>query len=735
MSEALTRLAQAAGIEDGWWDFFGTFRGVSDDAKRAFLAAMGFAVGDEGQVAQALRWFEERDWRRWLPPVRVVHERHGSPELVLTLPSARDNETFSWALDEETGTVHSGSFVPTQLPWIEERWIDGQLIKRWRLRLPSLPPIGYHRFRLTTWDRIEASTRLIVCPDRAWSPEHLEQGGRVWGLQTQVYALRGPRDWGVGNYSLLAELTAGAARLGAGTVGVNPLHALFPNQPGNFSPYSSSSRAFLNLVYLDVEAMADFQDNPEAQTLVAAPEFQHRKEELRRLELVDYIGVSRLTRPVLEAAYAHFRARHLAGERGQAFRRHQQESGLAGERFAIFEALQERFLAEGNGYWRHWPAEYRDPNGPAVMRFAETQRERVEFYWYLQWQADLQMARVREAAQAGAMPMGLYRDVGVGIADDGGEAWMQQHALASGVTIGAPPDPLAPRGQDWGLTPFNPLGLREAGYQPFIEAMRANMRHAGALRLDHVMQLQRLYWVPRGRAADEGAYVRMPVDDLIGIVALESRRNHTVVIGEDLGTVPEGFRERMEAAGLYGYRLFVFERDQQGAFKPPQDFTEQALVALGTHDLPSLLGYWYGIDVGERARLNLYPREGQDAEERRQRDGDRHRLVEALQRQGLLPDHFPRDGTLSEHHVRALADAVHAYLERTASKIMMVQPEDVLGLVMQFNLPGTVDQHPNWRRRYPMELEAILTHSRLMETARHLLHGRVAPEQRGRVVI
>ncbi len=735
MTEALTRLAQAAGIEDGWWDFFGTFRVVSDDTKRAFLTAMGFAVGDDTQVAESLRRFEEQDWRRWLPPTVVVHERHDAPELVLTLPSARDNEEFSWELDEEIGVVHSGRFVPTQLPWIEERWLDGQLIKRWRLRLPTLPSTGYHRFRLTTWDRVEAATRLIVCPDRTWSPEHLEQGGRIWGVQTQVYALRNGRDWGVGDYGALAELTAGAARLGAGTVGVNPLHALFPNQPGNFSPYSSSSRAFLNVIYLDVEAMADFQDCPEIQALVAAPEFAARKAALRDLELVDYEGVAALKRPVLEALYAHFRRRHLDGERGHAFRRHQEESGDSGRQFATFEALQERFLHEGNGYWRHWPAEFRNPDGPAVLRFAESQRERVEFYWYLQWQADVQLAAVQAAAQAGGMPVGLYRDVGVGIADDGGEAWMQQRALASGVTIGAPPDPLAPRGQDWGLTPFNPLGLRETGYRPFIEALRANMRHAGALRLDHAMQLQRLYWVPQGHAADQGAYVRMPVDDLFGILALESRRNNTVVIGEDLGTVPDGFRERMENTGVYGYRLFVFERNNDGTFKLPEVFTEQALVALGTHDLPSLLGYWQGIDVAARARLNLYPRQGQDEEEHRNRSGDRRGLVEALQRQGLLPEPFPHDGTLSDHQARALADAVHVCLERTPSKIMMVQPEDALGLVLQFNLPGTVDQHPNWRRRYPMEVATICGHPRLAETARHLLHGRVAPEQRGKVTV
>lgn len=731
MNDVLTRLAQAAGIEDGWWDFFGSYRPVSDDTKRAFLAAMGFAVADDGQASASLHAFEERDWRRWLPPVVVAHQRHGAPEIVVTLPAERDNETIFWGLDEEIGIVHASRFVPTQLPWIEERWLDGRLVKRWRLRLPTLPPPGYHRFRLTTRDGALAESRLIVCPDRAWSPDHMEQGGRIWGVQTQVYALRSPHDWGIGDFGTLRELTAGSARLGAGTVGVNPLHALFPGQPEKFSPYSSSSRAFLNIIYLDVEAIPDYATCPEAQALAA--ELAAKRQELRNLEMVDYDGVAAVKRPVLEAIYAHFRREHLEGDRGRAFRRYQRDSSRAGELFATFEALQEKFLAEDNVYWRYWPEAFRNPGSTAVRDFAQEQRERVEFFWYLQWQADVQLAGVQDAATAGGMPVGLYRDVGVGVADDGAESWMQQHALATGVTIGAPPDPLAPKGQDWGLAPFNPLALREAGYQPFVEALRANMRHAGALRLDHAMQLQRLYWVPQGHAADEGAYIRMPVDDLFGILALESRRNRTVVIGEDLGTVPDGFRERMEAAGVYGYRLAVFERDHSGAFKQPDAYTEQALVALGTHDLPSLQGWWQGIDVASRQTLHLYPRDGQAEEEWRNREDDRRRLVQALQQQGLLPGGFPCGHDLSQEQRLALADAVHAMLERTPSRILMIQPEDVLGLVMQFNLPGTTDQHPNWRRRYPADGATILAHPRFLETARRLLHGRVAPEQRGKV--
>lgn len=735
MNDALQRLAELAGIQDGWWDFYGTWRVVSDDTRRTFLRAMGFAVDDGAAVGASIAAFEERSWRRWVEPVQVAHEQDGEPEILLSLPESRDAEVIAWTLDEDLGIVHRGTLKGWDLPYEGDRWIDGKRVLRRRFRLPATPPPGYHRFSLATADRAGAEMTLIVAPRSAYAPEHVEQGGRVWGVQTQVYALRRSGDWGAGDYTALRDLARRVGRLGAATVGVNPLHALFANRPGHFSPYSASSREFLNIAYLDVEAIPDFANCEAARRMVAAPEFQRGLEALRRADLVDYAGMARHKMPVLEAIYADFRTRHFDGDRGRAFRRFQSESGRAGELFATFEALQEQFLRHdpGGGYWRHWPEEYRRPDAPGVRDFALAHRDRVEFFWYLQWQADVQLAAVQSACAVLGMPIGLYRDVGVGVADDGAEVWMNQDQMAHGVTVGAPPDPLAPQGQDWGLSPFNPLAMREAAYAPFIAMLRANMRHAGALRLDHAMQLQRLYWVPPGCAADQGAYVSMPARDLFGIVALESRRNRCLVIGEDLGTVPEGFRELMFGSGVFGYRLFVFERSRDGSFRPPAEFTEQALVAVGTHDLPSLLGYWRGIDVEQRTRLGLYPRPGMDEEEQAARAGDRVKLVEALQGAILLDGTFPKDGPLTAEQAETLADAVHAYLDRAPSRIMMVQMEDVLGLVLQFNLPGTTDQHPNWRRRYPEDIAAMTGNSRIIDTARKLLNSRCAPDQRKHV--
>ena len=712
-TEMLDRLARLAGIEDGWWDFYGQWRVVPPATKRAFLAAMGLAAADEAQAAATWTELESRPWRRRLEPVTLLDETCAEPFVTLTVPAALDRAQVLWTLTEELGAAHSARVQVDTLAWIEERWLDGVFVKRWKLRLPALPPLGYHRLSVEI-DGQRAETAVVVAPARAHVPPEVSDGNRAWGLATQVYALRSGSDWGVGNYRALKDLAVLAGGLGAATIGVNPLHALFPNMPDRFSPYAPSSRRFLNVTYLDLEAIAEFKDCRDAKRTFASPGFQATLARMRGYPLVDYAEVARAQRPVLDALYAWFRKEHLAedDDRAREFRAFQAEGGADLDRFATFEALHEHFLKRDLGWWRQWPEEFRHPASPAVAAFAAANRERVEFYAWLQFVADRQLGEAHRAGRAAGAGIGLYRDLGVGIAGDGADAWSDQDCLALGLSVGAPPDPLALKGQDWGLLPFDPIRLREAAYAPFVSILAANMRHAGALRLDHAMLLQRLYWVPPGVDADQGAYVRYPVDDLFRLVALESRRNRCLVIGEDLGTVPEGFRERMDAASLFAYRVMVFEKTG-GRFKRPDEFDDKALAIFATHDLPSVLGWWTGADIAARGRLALYPRDGMEAEEREARRQDRGLLVAALQAEGLLPAGFPADGVLTAAQAGALIEAGHRALGRSRSRLMMVQIEDVLGLDSQMNLPGTVDQHPNWRRRFPVALEQLSADSRL----------------------
>ncbi|HXP98261.1 MAG TPA: 4-alpha-glucanotransferase [Telmatospirillum sp.] len=727
-NNALDRLATLAGIEEGWIDFFGQYRPVSDETKRAFLSAMGFNVESEGDVVSSLIEMETKPWRRHLDPVLVWPERNGPPTISLTLPAARRAVVVDWTVTEENGTLHTGQWSVDAATVIAERTIDGTLLRRYACRLPGVPLPGVHRLRISGGCDGEAAMTLIVTPNHAYLPQAARGDRRLWGYATQLYALKSESNWGIGDFSDLADLACRAGRQGAAAIGVNPLHALFASRPERFSPYSPSSRKFLNIAYIDVEAVPDFDESAEAQTLFGTPVFQAQLTAARDADLVDYVTIGRLKRTVLEACWTSFRAKHLEGgatDRGRSFAKFRQESGRDLTNFAVFEALQAHFLAidPDKGFWRLWPAKFRDPDGAAVRAFAKKDVDRVDFHLYLQWLADGQLMSAQEACDAAGMPVGIYRDLGVGIADDGAEAWANQSLLCHGVSIGAPPDPLNLAGQDWGLVPFNPIALQEEAYLPFLDVLEANMRHAGAMRLDHAMSLQRLYWVPQGAKADQGAYVRYPVEDLFGLVALASRRRNCLVIGEDLGTVPDGFRQRMDDNDILGYRLLVFEKVGD-RLRPPDQFPGKALIGFGTHDLPSLVGWWAAIDVEARQRLALYPDSALGESEVEQRLLDRRLLVEALHAAGLIKADFSTSPTLSVAQMERLSQAIHVYLAQTPAKLLMVQFEDVLGLSLQMNLPGTTDQHPNWRVRYPLTIGAMVADRRLVALAKRLSRER-----------
>ena len=442
-TEALDRLAQLAGIEDGWWDFFGTWRPVSAETKRAFLAAMGFAVGDDAAAAASLAELENRSWLRWLDPVVVFDDTWGDPAVAVTMKAERDGDLIRWAMGEELGLVHQGEFRFGDLEFIEERVVAGCLYRRRRFHLPGLPPVGYNRLLLTAPDGGSGAMVVAVAPATAHVPAGMDDGKAAWGIATQVYALRSPSDWGVGHYGALRDLAVGAAKLGCASVGVNPLHALFPDQPEKFSPYSPSSRRFLNTIYIDVESIPEFAASRQAKRMFASPGFQAGLARIKGYPLIDYAEVAQARRPVLEACYEAFRAEHLDSEdeRGGAFRAFQRRGGRVAELFCTFQALQEKFLKDGVGYWRHWPEAFRHPCSVDVTQFTVENRERVEFYWWLQFVADEQLKAAHEESVAAGAAIGLYRDLGVGIAGDGAEAWLEQEALALGVSVGAPPDP------------------------------------------------------------------------------------------------------------------------------------------------------------------------------------------------------------------------------------------------------------------------------------------------------
>jgi (1->4)-alpha-D-glucan 1-alpha-D-glucosylmutase len=727
-ADALQALAAQCGIANEYFDIWGKRHPTSDATRRALLAAMHLPVA-ELDPAAILAGLEDAAWQRMLPPVLVA--RAGAPlHIELRLPASLTAQTCRWTLHLESGEARSGECIPAHLPRHGARRLANADFLQFGLELPGCDTIGYHRFALAlSDDSAPPDMALIVAPAVCHQPEAIRNEGRVWGPAVQLNGLRSRRNWGIGDFTDLRNLVDMTADAGGGIVGLNPLHALFPDNPAHISPYSPSSRGALNVLYIDVEAMPEFQECAAAQALVAQPRFQARLRGLRAEELVNHTAVAAAKREVLEALYRHFCEQHLARDsaRAQAFRRHRQDAGTVLERLARFEALQAHFRAADPNVWGWpaWPEEYRDPDGPAVAAFAAAHADAVDFHAWLQWTAETQLAEVGLQSWRRGLGVGLYADLAVGVNPGGADAWGWQGVFAANAYAGAPPDDFNLLGQDWGLPPFVPQRLREAAYAPLIEALRENMRHAGALRIDHVMGLARIFWVPAGMPATQGAYVAYPLEDLLGIVALESQRNQCLVIGEDLGTVPEGFRPRLASADFLSYHPLLFERSPDGSFKPPADYPAQALVAASTHDLPTLAGLWKGTDLDTRTALQLFPAEALRERLIVERAQDRARLLMALEHESLLPAGAGIHPVALPELSVPFITAIHAYLARTPARVLVVQPEDILGIVEQANLPGSRDdQHPNWRRRLPLDLEDWRTDERFLQLGEALRQER-----------
>ncbi len=553
----------------------------------------------------------------------------------------------------------------------------------------------------------DTSPTLSTAAARAWQPASLAGGGRRWGLAVQLYSLHTPRTWGIGDFSALADLITGAAALGACTVGINPLHALFPARPEQASPYSPSSRRFVNPLYLDVEAVDGYADCMAARRLVESTGFQARLDAVRAAPLIPYTAVSELKYSVLSVVYSYFREHCLTREThplAVAFREFQQHQGPRLRRFATFQALADT-LPEID--WRRWPNGLDDPDSPAVAAFATRNEHAVVFHEYLQWQATRQLESVNDRAHGCGMSIGLCADLAVGVDPGGATCWGTGDWMARGVAIGAPPDALNLSGQNWGLPPPDPLAMQATNYARLAELWGHAMHHAGALRIDHIPSLVRLYWIPHGTVPADGAYVRYPSHDLFRLLASASRHHQCMVIGEDLGTMPQGLRQTMQSLDILAYRLLYFEQPE-GRFRPPGEYPAEALVATGTHDLPPLPMWWNGEDIDLRERLELWPDAAACRAARGQRQRERDALTAALRAMGLHDAGTPET---------APVEAIYAYLARTPCKLLMVQLEDVLDVHTQVNVPGTVDQHPNWRRRLPSPVDAILADPRMQRIA------------------
>jgi len=706
--QLLDRAASAFGIDPGFWDIWGHYHTTTAEAKQAILRSLGFAADNLEELERSLAARVRREWERLLPPAVVARES-AETELVLNVPAESLGLRAQFTIRREDGSTAGFERNLWELPQTAHIEMDGRTWVRKQARLPISLPLGYHDISVKVGGT-SAATRYIVTPDKAWTPPYLGRGGRAAGVAVSLYGVRSARNWGCGDFGDLLEVVDWVAEeLDASFVALNPLHAIHNRRPFNTSPYLPNSIFYQNYLYLDVESMADYAGNRRALRLRQTAEVAAEIEALRDAPLVEYERVSALKLRFLKLLFAGFLREWRRGSaRAREFQAFVEREGELLERFATYCALDEHLHRRNPEVWvwTEWPVPYQGPCSEETRAFRKKHWRSVMFYQYLQWQIDIQLRRAQQRARARHLSIGLYHDLALATDRFGADLWAYRAFHVAGCRVGSPPDDFSPHGQDWAFPPPNAERHREDGYRLFAEGIRKNCRHGGALRIDHVMRLFRLYWIPDGFDASHGAYVRLPSEDCLRILALESVRNQVVVVGEDLGTVEPAVRDTLARFGILSYRLFYFEKNERGEFRRYEEYPRQSLVSSTTHDLATLAGFWVGADIEARLRAGMIDERGyQSQTESRARD--KQKMLDVLFETGLLPPGLPRSAADYPELSGELHNAIVGFLALTLSQLLAINQEDLTKELEQQNLPGTTWQYPNWGRKMRLSVEQL----------------------------
>jgi 4-alpha-glucanotransferase len=702
MRPALRALADAVGILPSYLEQNRRdVRETSDATREALLAALGHEASTETAATQRLAELESEERARLLAPVRVWREYElAQPSLRVSLPPefSVGGLHFEIELSLELGGVNRNAGEVTPAPGA--RFLE--------LPLPGKVPPGYHQVRLrmgAAGGERAAEQIFILAPRTCFSAAECLGKPSGFGLWMNLYTARRPQDWGFGDLGALRECLQLCADVGGAFVGVNPLHATLGHGSG-ISPYSPMSRIFKSPLYLEMDAIPELSESAEAGEILAGADFRSALAALRAAPMLDYAKLQALREPVLRALYRTFRARHaLRGTaRGLAWQGFQQRWRETLTDFATFTALRKSFERKdvSLGDFERWPSALQNPRSAEVAQFRVEHADEVGFHAWLQFELDRQLGEVAAFASTRGLPIGIYDDLAIGSAPDSGDAWSFPGLFVRGVTIGAPPDDYSSTGQNWGLPPLDPTRLAAEGYRYWILVLRAALAHGGALRIDHVMGLFRLFWIPGGRPGSEGAYVRYPADDLLGILALESRRNRAVVVGEDLGTVPDEVPGALASWGILSSRVLYFERDDSTGFHPSKAYSSRAMVTANTHDLPPLAGYWIDRDLVLRRSVGQIPNDEELAAARAQRETERAALLRRLEEEGCLGGTSTLAGPLER------CAAVNSFLCQTPAPLVGASLDDLVGETEPVNLPGVpVEKYPSWSRRMSLRVDEI----------------------------
>ena len=720
--DELVRLAAAHGIQRSYSDIWGNLHETPLDTLEQMLVAMGV---DVSQPAETLLHLEHNFWTQLAKPVLVESINQLPTELFFQVPTDRvasedSSSQFRVQLEiigEDSASL-THSYYSEQLAFKEAHEVDGITYERWSIPFPTELSTGYYRFKLTVAYEEQSqqqTIQVIVCPEQTYLPPGLQDDGKRAGIAISLYGLRSQNNWGVGDLGDLKEFTRWAlGSLHVDVIGLNPLHAVSNRQPYNISPYFPSSRFYKNFIYLDVEAMEDYAASSDASELVQTKETQALLEKLRTSELVQYERVARLKLKVLKRVFQtflqnHWRDKTPVTERGQEFQAYVEKEGSLLDTFSTFCALQEfHHKKDPNAWaWWQWPKPFHNPQSQEVKTFQHSHWEEILFHKYLQWQVDIQLQEVQNLAYSMGACVGLYHDLALGSDPGGADYWAFRDFFVEGITVGAPPDDFALEGQDWGFQPPHREKYRDSGYDLFVTEIRKNCQPGGALRIDHIMRFFRLFWIIAGQPAKNGTYVENYYQDLFKILALESTRAKTIIIGEDLGTVPPQVRDALAQFRIFSYRLFYFERDHMGGLKDPESYPPFALASVSTHDLPTLKGFWTGQDISLRQRLGMFPIEAQYHTALENREKEKEEILKRLVTSGFLPQEVLDHPEIYTGLTDELHSAIIGFLLSTPAKLAIVSQEDLFRDSRQQNLPGTVLEYPNWSTKMNYTLEEL----------------------------
>ena len=723
--QLLQQLVEMRGIETQYVDAWGKPATIAESSKAKLLNTLGYDTSSDEKIQSQITQDIQSVWLSVLNPVQVVRS-HETINLAVRLPIELVNDEHVFEITLENGETLAHSFIPVDQEMTTMAHIDDVEFHEYVVALPLDLPLGYHDVALTADGDQLGTSRIIVAPQACYTPDEIKAGKKIWGLSVQLYCVRSEKNWGIGDFTDLGLLIQKAASVGADFIGLNPIHALYPANPNACSPYGPSSRRWLNYLYIDVTAIEGY-DDASVQSIVHNDEFKAMLSHARNVEHVDYEAVAQLKLAALKAVFDVYDAKYLRSntKQNKAFKAFVDAGGESLDMLAVYDALQSHLKAQGKESWG-WPVfpqELKDYHNPAVAKFKKANAQEVKFYLFLQWIAAQQLQEASDKAIEAGMTIGLYRDLAVGVSEGSAEIWGNKDLYCTGASVGAPPDILGPLGQNWGLPPMDPRKLYEQAYQPIIDLFASNMASSGSLRIDHVMALLRLWWVVKGDNAKDGGYIYYPVDDLLGILALESHRNQSLVIGEDLGTVPEEIRTKLADNGVYSYRVFFFEQAEDGGFFSPSHYPVQSMSTLTTHDMPTLIGYWHCLDLELGKELGLYPTQEILQTLYADRHANKQAILDTLHGHGSIADNVGRDVNFTGM-TRELNNGMQVHMAGGSSALLSLQLEDWLEMDKPVNIPGTFDEYPNWRRKLTQNIESVFERHDINELATKLTQAR-----------